>query len=41
MYYRHNLNYEYPSRPDEHMIKVKPIRKVVLDEKYPYLQKGW
>ena len=41
MYYRHNLNYEYPSRPDEHMLKVKAKRKVTLDENYPYLQKGW
>ena len=41
MYYRHNLNYEYPERSDEHMLKVKSSRKIVLDEKYPYLQKGW
>jgi 1-acyl-sn-glycerol-3-phosphate acyltransferase len=41
MYYRHNLNYEYPSRPDEHMLKVNSKRKVTLDENYPYLQKGW
>ncbi len=41
MYYRHSLNYEYPNRPDEHMLKVKRVRKVTLDEEYPYLQKGW
>ncbi len=41
MYYRHNLNYQYPDRPDEHMLKVKRVREVKLDENYPYLQKGW
>lgn len=41
MYYRHNLNYQYPDRPDEHMLKVKHVRDVKLDENYPYLQKGW
>ena len=41
MYYRHNLNYQYPERPDEHMLKVKRVREVKLDENYPYLQKGW
>lgn len=41
MYYRNNNHFEYPDRPDEHMITVKPIRKVVLDENYPYLQKGF
>ena len=40
MYYRHNLPYEYPERSDEHMITVKHLRDVVLDEKYPYLQKN-
>lgn len=41
MYYRHNLNYEYPDRCDEHMITVKKLRDVKLDEDYPYLQKGF
>lgn len=41
MYYRHNLNYQYPEHPDEHMLKVKRVREVKLDENYPYLQKGW
>ena len=40
MYYRHNLDYQYPERSDEHMITVKKLRTVVLDEKYPYLQKS-
>lgn len=41
MYYRHNLNYEYPDKCDEHMITVKHLRDVNLDEHYPYLQKGF
>ena len=40
MYYRHNLNYQYPEKSDEHMITVKPVRKVNLDVNYPYLQKS-
>ena len=42
MYYRHNLNYQYPDKCDEHMISVKHLRDVNLDANYPYLQKsGW
>lgn len=41
MYYRHNLNYQYPEKCDEHMITVKPVHETVLDENYPYLQKGF
>ena len=41
MYYRHNLAYQYPDRCDEHMIRVKHLRDVVLDEDYPYLQKSF
>ena len=40
MYYKHDLNYKYPERCDEHMIEVKELRKTVFDEKYPYLQKS-
>ena len=40
MYYRHDLPYEYPDRSDEHMITVKHLRDVTLDENYPYLQKS-
>ena len=40
MYYKQELGYEYPERTDEHMITVKKIRNVTLDENYPYLQKG-
>ncbi len=41
MYYRHNLHYEYPQKCDEHMIDVKHLRDVNLDENYPYLQKSF
>ena len=41
MYYRHNLPYEYPEKCDVHMIDVKHLRDVVLDEDYPYLQKSF
>ncbi len=42
MYFRHNLEhkYKYPERSDEHMISVKHLRDVKLDENYPYLEKG-
>ena len=40
MYYRNEVGYNYPDRPDEHMIKVKHLRDVTLDENYPYLQKS-
>ena len=36
MYYRHNLNYKYPERSDEHMITVKHIRDTHFDEHYKY-----
>ncbi len=41
MYYRHDLDYTYPDRCDQHMITVKHLRDVNLDENYPYLQKGF
>ena len=42
MYYRHNLDcFHYPEKSDEHMITVKHLRDVNLDEKYPYRQKGF
>ena len=41
MYYRHNLNYQYPEKCDEHMIEVKHLRDVPLDVNYPYLQKSF
>ena len=33
MYYRHNLDYKYPERSDEHMITVKHLRDTNFDEK--------
>ena len=41
MYYKHNLDYTYPEKCDEHMIHVKHLRDVHLDEDYPYLQKSF
>ena len=41
MYYKHNLDYKYPERCDEHMIEVKELRQTVFDEKYPYLRKDF
>ena len=41
MYYRNEMNFQYPDRCDEHMITVKHVRDVEFDENYPYLQKGW
>ncbi len=40
MYFRHNLDYKYPEKSDEHMIVVNRKRKIVLDENYPYYQKS-
>ena len=40
MYYRHNLDFVYPERSDEHMLYLKRTKKVNLDENYPYLLKG-
>ena len=41
MYYRHNLDYQYPERSDEHMITVKHLRDFNPDENYEYLPKGF
>ena len=40
MYYRHDLDYEYPARCDEHMLVVKRKREINFDEDYPYLPRG-
>ena len=40
MYYRHNLDYQYPDIPDEHMITVKHVRELTFDKDYPYLPRG-
>jgi len=39
MYYKHNLNYVYPEKSDEHMIQVKHIRDTKFDEHYNYYDK--
>lgn len=41
MYYRHNLDYKYPDRSDEHMITVEHLRDVNVDANYPYLDKSF
>lgn len=41
MYYRHNLDYEYPDRSDEHMITVKHLRDTHFDENYNYYDKSF
>ncbi len=41
MYYKHNLDYEYPERSDEHMINVKHVRDISFDENYKYLDKSF
>ena len=41
MYYKNELNFEYPERCDEHMLEVDRKRKIKLDTEYPYLQKAW
>ena len=40
MYYRHNLDYKYPDRSDEHMITVKHLRDTNFDEHFNYLDKS-
>lgn len=39
MYYRHNLDYVYPERSDEHMITVKHLRDTNFDENHRYYNK--
>lgn len=41
MYYRHNLDYTYPDRSDEHMITVKHLRDTHFDENYNYRKNGF
>ena len=41
MNYRHNLNYNYPERSDEHMIDVPHLRDANVDENYPFRKKGF
>ena len=41
MYYRHNLDYKYPDRSDEHMISVKHLRDTHFDVNYNYYDKSF
>ena len=41
MYYRHDLNYEYPQRSDEHMLCLKQTRAITLDKDYEYMPRGF
>ena len=40
MYYRHNLDYKYPERSDEHMLVLKRTRDIHLDRDYDYMPRG-
>ena len=40
MYYRHNLNYQYPERSDQHMLTLKSKFHLQLDENYDYMPHG-
>ena len=39
--YKPNLNYVYPSKTDQHMIDLKITHNVIVDEKYPFLDKSF
>ncbi len=41
MYYRHELELEYPERCDGHMITVKHLRDTKFDKEYKYLDKSF
>ncbi len=41
MYYRHNLDYTYPERSDEHMLELKRTKELHLDENYEYMPHGF
>ena len=40
MYYRHDLNYTYPDRSDQHMLVLKRSHTVTLDKNYAYMPRG-
>ena len=40
MYYRHDLDYTYPERSDQHMLSLKRTREIKLDESYKYMPRG-
>ena len=39
MYYKNELNYDYPDRCDQHMITVRRVREVRIDKEYRFLDK--
>lgn len=41
MYFRHDLDFKYPDRCDEHMITVNATKNVEVDENYPFFQKSF
>ena len=41
MYYKHDLDIEYPDRCDAHMLKVERVKEIDFNESYPYLPRGW
>ena len=41
MYYRHNLDYTYPERSDQHMLELKRTRELHLDKDYEYFPHGF
>ncbi len=40
MYYRHDLDYTYPERSDQHMLELKRTKKFDLDASYDYMPHG-
>jgi len=34
------LNFVYPDKPDEHMLAIKVVREIVVDQNYPFLDKS-
>ena len=41
MYFRHTLDYTYPDTSDGHMLNVERKKKLMLDENYSFLPKGF
>ena len=39
MYYKHDLDYKYPEKCDEHMLVVNRVRETNFDENYDYIDK--
>jgi 1-acyl-sn-glycerol-3-phosphate acyltransferase len=35
------LNYVYPDKPDEHMVPIKVVRTIIVDQHYPFLDKSF